>query len=34
MKLRRSEYQRNLNVARYDLERMIGVPLDEALATK
>ena len=33
MKLRRSEYQRNLNVAKYDLERMIGVPLDEALAT-
>ena len=34
MKLRRSEYQRNLNVARYELERMIGVSLDEALATK
>lgn len=34
MKLRRSEYQRNVNVAKYDLERMIGVPLEEALATK
>lgn len=33
-RLRRSEYQRNLNVAKYDLERMIGVPLEEALATK
>jgi len=34
MRLRRSEYQRNVNVAKYDLERMIGVPLEEALATK
>lgn len=33
-KLLRIEYQRNLNVAKYDLERMIGVPLEEALATK
>ena len=33
-KLRRGEYQRNLNVAKIDLERMIGIPLEEALATK
>ena len=33
-KLRRGEYQRNFNVAKYELERMIGVPLEEALATK
>lgn len=33
-KLRKVEYQRNFNVAKYELERMIGVPLEEALATK
>lgn len=33
-KLRRIEYQRNFNVAKYELERMIGIPLEEALATK
>lgn len=33
-KLRKSEYQRNFNVAKYELERMIGIPLEEALATK
>lgn len=33
-KLRRGEYQRNLNVAKYDLERMIGMSLEEAIATK
>lgn len=33
-KLLKSEYQRNYNVSKYDLERMIGVPLEEALATK
>ncbi len=33
-KLRRGEYQRNFNVAKYELERMIGVTLEEALATK
>jgi outer membrane protein TolC len=33
-KLRRGEYQRNFNVAKYELERMIGIPLEEALATK
>jgi outer membrane protein TolC len=33
-KLRRGEYQRNLNVSKYDLERMIGMTLEEALATK
>jgi len=33
-KLRRGEYQRNFNVAKYELERMIGMTLEEALATK
>ncbi|MGB8190665.1 MAG: TolC family protein [Chitinophagaceae bacterium] len=33
-KLLRGEYQRNLNVSKYDLERMIGMTLEEALATK
>lgn len=33
-KLRRGEYQRNFNVSKYQLERMIGMTLEEALATK
>jgi outer membrane protein TolC len=33
-KLTRGEYQRNVNVAKIELERMIGVKLEEALATK
>ncbi|HEY0679463.1 MAG TPA: TolC family protein [Chitinophagaceae bacterium] len=33
-KLRKSEYQRNVNVVKYELERMIGMPLEEAIATK
>lgn len=33
-KLRKGEYQRNFNVAKYELERMIGMTLEEALATK
>jgi outer membrane protein TolC len=33
-KLRKSEYERNFKVSKYDLERMIGIPLEEALATK
>jgi outer membrane protein TolC len=33
-KLRKGEYQRNFNVAKYELERMIGMSLEEALATK
>ncbi len=33
-KLRRGEYQRNFNVAKYELERMIGMTIEEALATK
>ncbi|HYE55373.1 MAG TPA: TolC family protein [Chitinophagaceae bacterium] len=33
-RLRRGEYQRNFNVSKYDLERMIGMSLEEALATK
>lgn len=33
-KLRKGEYQRNFNVSKYELERMIGMSLEEALATK
>jgi outer membrane protein TolC len=33
-KLLKGEYQRNFNVAKIDLERMIGMTLEEALATK
>jgi outer membrane protein TolC len=33
-KLRKGEYQRNFNVSKYELERMIGMTLEEALATK
>lgn len=31
--LRKKEYQRNLNVIKYELQRMIGVPVEEVLAT-
>lgn len=33
-KLLRDEYQRNLNVVKIELQRIIGVTLEEALATK
>lgn len=33
-KLRRGEYLRNFNVSKYELERMIGMTLEEAIATK